>query len=494
MKLSQILFHRRFSVNLYRSLRLPLGEMSFYKNWAHDNRGDPYPCLSRRGDLCEQVGNGEYTVTCGEQSEGGEVCRLIGSFFPWATYEMTLSALSSHAEVGLWLRGEIGELIVLVTRGGVSLLCEEKQAFFEVEVQENATFALTFRTGGVSGYLDGKRLFDLSLHLLDRYRQEAVFCNATVALQLRLQQADDRVCFTSVQQYLCGGISHADIKPVRYEDGTPIMENGRLFLTVSSRTEEQMYQSVLSWNPTLCDFRMEGAVFFDCGDGLWCSDVASSLIYDRTSGRWLVWMAAFSHGHVLGRGDCGGDPRFGIHLVNVTLMESKEDADLTAFAAFSGDEDPDLILLDGKWHLAICRLEKGTGYHYCHFVSDDPLDGFQFVDRTPTGEKTGGLFVRAEDGCFLVCGSDFGSRARYDVYPINDFSSFENLKCDYDDGGFRGWGSVMLLPLCGRKKYVWLTFDRHNGSHYNWSYGNIYVFDSEPIKRKTETEFLCNTN
>ena len=24
-----------------------------------------------------------------------------------------------------------------------------------------------------------------------------------------------------------------------------------------------------------------------------------------------------------------------------------------------------------------------------------------------------------------------------------------------------------------------MTFDRHNGSDYNWSYGNIYVFEAD---------------
>jgi hypothetical protein len=107
-----------------------------------------------------------------------------------------------------------------------------------------------------------------------------------------------------------------------------------------------------------------------------------------------------------------------------------------------------------------------------------------FVDRTPTGEKTGGLFVKTEDDYRFVCGSDFGSRARYDVYPLEDFSAYERLQCDYDDGGFRGWGSVMLLPVGGRRRYVWITFDRHNASSYNWSYGNLYVFDSDYIKRE----------
>ncbi|MBQ9773506.1 MAG: hypothetical protein IJW30_02475 [Clostridia bacterium] len=331
-------------------------------------------------------------------------------------------------------------------------------------------------------YLDGRLLCDVPLDMLDAYRKEEIFEHATVSLQM--QMSGSASCsLERVEWYLCGGISHADIKPIRYEDGTPMIERGRIFLTVSSRTEAEMYQSVLSWDPTLCDFRMEGAIFFDAGDGYWCSDVASSILFDRNRNEWLVWFCSFSHGHVLGRGRCPTDPRFGIHVIDARLMERVENATLTDFVGVEGDEDPDIVYLDGKWHLAICRPESDTGYHYYHFVSDDPFDGFVYVDRTPTGEKTGGMFVKTEHGYSFACGSDFGSRSRYDVYPMNDFSTHGSLQCDYDDGGFRGWGSVMLLPLGSRHRYVWITFDRHNASDYNWSYGNLYVFDSDWIRQ-----------
>lgn len=51
-------------------------------------------------------------------------------------------------------------------------------------------------------------------------------------------------------------------------------------------------------------------------------------------------------------------------------------------------------------------------------------------------------------------------------------------KFDFDDGGFRGWGTIIPVELGSRKRYFWLTFDRHKGSNYNWSYGNIYCFEA----------------
>ena len=49
---------------------------------------------------------------------------------------------------------------------------------------------------------------------------------------------------------------------------------------------------------------------------------------------------------------------------------------------------------------------------------------------------------------------------------------------DHPDGRFRGWGTVMPLRLGSRTRYFWLTFDRHGGSDYTWSYGNLYGFEA----------------
>jgi hypothetical protein len=91
--------------------------------------------------------------------------------------------------------------------------------------------------------------------------------------------------------------------------------------------------------------------------------------------------------------------------------------------------------------------------------------------------------VRTADGIYFCCGSDFKKRAVYDLYSINNLKTpIKNLECDFDDGGFRGWGSVVMIPTGSRYRYVWITFDRHLGSHFNWSYGNIHVFESESFK------------
>ena len=89
------------------------------------------------------------------------------------------------------------------------------------------------------------------------------------------------------------------------------------------------------------------------------------------------------------------------------------------------------------------------------------------------------MMIPFEGKYYFACGTDFHSRALYDVYPYNDFSHREKLTCNYDDGGFRGWGTVIGVWIGSRKRYYWITFDRHNSSSWNWSYGNIYVYEAE---------------
>ena len=817
----ELYFHRLFSINPYRSLRMKLCEMSFCKDWPHTDRGEPYPIVREVGAaLGEKVEDGRIAFSA---DEPGERARLIGRFFPYASSEVCVDALDGEgARVGLEFAVRSGRgspytaadapgLCVFVERAGAEVcVChEEFVGGRSLGVVRHGTRAFT--PGGLLFVSAHGAFFDVSLGrefvctiqaegFSDICRRSA-FMNAGVSLYVALP-AGGRAAVSRAESFLDGGLSHADMKPVRYEDGTPILENGRLFLTLSSRLQAGAYQYVVSWNPSTCELRPEGAIFFDYGDGRWCADVAISLIYHRERREWLFWATAFSHGHILCHGTSAGDPRFGITVLDATLMEAQkpgsdvsngglpiqtsgaekdgelaqtkdcacgkagaarafasddvlsvqvgaarasasddvlsvqaggrvaemddgltqaedcacgkagaarafasddvlsaqtgwrvaemadglaqtkdcacgkvgaartsasddvlsvqagdcgaemadglartedcacgkvgavrasasddvlsaqaggrvaemdggqaqteecacgkvgaarafasDDAlsaqagwrgaemadgqtrtedcacgkvgaarafasddvlsvqagwrvaemdgglaqtkecacgkagaarafasddvlsvqvgaarasasddvlsvqagwrgasvaeldDDTLWLAKTGDEDPDFTYdrERGKWYMTICRSVKGAGYRYFLFESDEPFSGYRHVCHTESGENTGGLMVRIRGRRALVCGSDFKARAEYRVYPLGDFSHFQRLTCDFDDGGFRGWGSLMPVPCGNRTKYVWMTFDRHNGSDYNWSYGNLYAYEAEEM-------------
>ena len=84
-------FKRKFSLSFYKNMKLKLGEMSFFKDFVNDTRGDLYPVLSKSEDAVEYVESNRYGV------RAGSVCRLIGQFFPFATYELTANVKSGKA-------------------------------------------------------------------------------------------------------------------------------------------------------------------------------------------------------------------------------------------------------------------------------------------------------------------------------------------------------------------------------------------------------------
>ena len=231
------------------------------------------------------------------------------------------------------------------------------------------------------------------------------------------------------------------------------------------------------------DINLVGAIFFDSGDRVWRNYLASSIIFNRKTNEWYLWTSSFENGHILCNARFEGDPRFGINVIDTKFMETAENSGFTDFLGVQGDEDPDLYYDDeaGKWRLAICRPEpQNRKYRYMFFESDDPFVGFKCIGHAKDGEETGGSFVKIEGERVFICGNSFSDRADYRIYTKD---ALLRAKFDYDDGGFRGWGSVIPVKMGSRTRYFWLTFDRHNGSTYNWSYGNLYCFEAEGIFR-----------
>ena len=82
---------------MHNNKRLMMAEMSFYKDFAHDTRGDMSPILKEWGDIEENIGGGKYCVS-GE----GDIARLISAHFPYASYEMQMDAHGSGCGFALF--------------------------------------------------------------------------------------------------------------------------------------------------------------------------------------------------------------------------------------------------------------------------------------------------------------------------------------------------------------------------------------------------------
>ena len=532
--LPEMTFRRKFSVNLYKNLRMPLGEMSLYTDWVNSKRGDTYPIISNDGELYEEVEKFATYLVKNTSDTIATRRRLLGQHFPYASYEMTLWELTGAAGFSFICRDDGRSEYTADNAPSVDILVEgslENGYLARCDIfvggklvrSEKTDISPLFTAGTVFSVTARGDEFDIFADNGDKpnyihsfavpefaeIRKQINFTACAAALCVSLPK-NGMFCAHSISWYLEAGISQADVRPIRYTDGTPMMENGRLFFTMSSRLMKGGFQSVISWNPSCCDFNFEGALFFDAGDGAWCADVASSILYDKATETYLIWMCSFSHDHILAHGTADGDIRYGINVIDVTLMpvesygekkgvdgtdpggaKSKGKptlADDRTFAAKYADEDPDFYFDSEKncWYMTICRssADKGGKYEYYRFKSEHPFDGYTFIDRTGNFEETGGSTVKIGDRRYFVCGALFGARAVYNIYDLSrDDEKFHfegNMKCDYDDGGFRGWGTVVPVKCGSRTKYMWLTFDRHLASPvFNWSYGNLHAFEAD---------------
>lgn len=479
--LNKIKFIRKFSVNFFKNKKLLLGGMEFSKDVKKTERGDKYPLVFSSGEYTETVEGGTYRF----DSENGCAARLIGHFVPYATYSVEIAELNGECGF-LFVHGNDRVKIALRTdeNGALSVCSDDGKT---VKTGKSFVPGMSFLTVARKNFFDvytdtrgiPEFVCTIDAPAFEHSDGENFFMNTQACLY-----AGGEAAVKEVSVYMDSGVSQADIRAVRYENGDVIYENGKIFFTASVRLESGGYQGVFSWVPGTAEFELTGALFFDAGDGVWANEVASSLVFDRKTQRWILWVCAFSRGHILGYSVFDGEPRYGRNVIDITLVKPlSENDDDTVFGGKKGDEDPALYYdeTEKKWYLAVCRIASGGGYAYHFFESDSPTGDFKFICRGLPGAETGGSFVKHGGKLYFVCGNGFDENSCYRVYEWGDMSRFEKLQADFPDGGFRGWGTLLTVKQGTRERLYHLTFDRTLGSSsgYNWSYGNLYCFEGE---------------
>lgn len=470
MQLSDSVFKRLFSMTLYKNLKISMGSMTFTKDFVTDKRGDMYPILEKSRDLVEVIEKNTYYI------KAGRVKRFMTRFFPYATYELTFNSVCGKA--GFVFKLPQVEASVLYSCG--RLIFSDNSKTEEYSVNSLCGTEITMIVSCRPGAFDVYFRINNKPELITTFKSDSFsdsnhydnFTNASAYVY-----AEGNVTVKEALSYIDNGISTADIRTIRYENGDVMVENGKIYLSVTLRLEEEMIQGILSWIPGTCEFDLTGVLFYDYGDGKWCGDVAASILYNRNVNMWYMWVCSFSHEHVLAHSEFEGDPRFGVNVIDAVLMKKSESSDITRFEGFSGDEDPDFFYdeREQKWFMAICRTNPETkDYSYLFFESESPFDNYTYIGKGKNGAETGGSFVKIDGKQYFICGNDYNKVSDYRAYSKD---GMENLKFNFPDGGFRGWGTIIPVKQTSRTRYYHLTFDRHNASDYNWSYGNLYCFE-----------------
>ncbi len=469
-------FKRKFALNLYKNLKFTLNTMTFTSDFINGNNENMYPVLSVKGSANELIKDGKYIF----DGENANITRLLGQHFPYATYEIKTDTLLGS--VGIVISNKSTTIKISAdNNGNITVQNSGHTDTFHsnCEIKSGMSLIITSRRNKFDIYFKDKKTNYITTFVVSNMQNiiyNDVFTSTTVGIYL-----SGNVVISEASSYIDCGIAQADIRPIRYENGDIIVENGKIYLTASIRMEEWCYQGIFSWIPTTSEFALTGALFYDAGDGIWGNDVAASIMYHRPSDEWYLWVCSFSHNHILGHAQFKGDIRFGLNVVDIELMEEDKESEETDFNARTGDEDPDFIYdkSSGKWYLTICRKNNEKKYKYYLYESSNPFKNYKYKGTTEGNDVTGGSIIKIDGKLRFICGSGFDKTAEYHIYDISDFDKYTVIKCDFHDGGFRGWGTIIPINLGSRTKYFWLTFDRYLPSEYKWSYGNIYCFEAD---------------
>ena len=287
-------FKRKFSVSMYKNLRIKLSRMSFYKDFVNDTRGDLYPVKAKSEDCDECVRNNLYTVTKGSAK------RLFCQFFPFASYEV--SYRSNKGEVGFYFQLPNTDLTISVRGDLIYYRCGIRCETIALPISSDSeiTLIVSCRPGAFDIYLkiNGKPEY-LHTFYEDSFKEsndDSLFSDGYVSLV-----AADGVLIKEVCSYIDNGISIADIRPIKYENGEIISEYGKIHFTASIRMQEGAFQGVFSWIPGTAELDFTGALFYDCGDGKWRNYVAPVIIYHREKKQWFNRINLFILGMGLAR-------------------------------------------------------------------------------------------------------------------------------------------------------------------------------------------------
>lgn len=287
---------------------------------------------------------------------------------------------------------------------------------------------------------------------------------------------------------LTAGYGQADVRFVTTgRDKRLYFENGRVFFTFSARGAGAM--GVASFDPTLFDVRLEGAILFDAGDGLLRSDGPADLYYDEPSGEWRAWVCNFStvvstNGFLTGRAKGGVNVARSVRspLHGLSVMRER------SLGLDGMNEDPTAFYdaAAGMWRMFLSEFTGGgiRGSLWEASAWDGPYRRL----TPPTKEDSTGQCLAAVGGRrWALAGS--ADRACH-VYEYPSLRLHGDLKFDFppwndECPNGRVWATLAELPDGFPFKYIFLTMDRAcfpDIPRPNWTYGALHYYAAKERK------------
>lgn len=277
---------------------------------------------------------------------------------------------------------------------------------------------------------------------------------------------------------LSAGIGQADTRFVtRGRTNRPYVENGRMYFTFSARAYGA-YLGVMSFNPDKCDFRLEGVILFDYGDGLLRNDLAADLFYDDVAKEWRAYVSNFS----TGADSLGGRAKGGVNaawskscpLRGVSVMRAK------SLGLEGMNEDPDGYwdAEAGKWRLLVSEFTaKGIR---ASLLESESWDGPFRRLSGPVAEDSTGTTLAVVDGRLRVLSGSADRAFCIYAYPtLEKIGKLNVLRPPWEVSSSKNGRSWPAYAELADGRRILLTFDRVNFEgmpNPSWTYGGLYLY------------------
>ncbi|WP_215223465.1 hypothetical protein [Echinicola shivajiensis] len=421
----------------------------------------------------------------------------FGGFNPFATYSIDLNSLSGDGEIGFQFSSAEDQKQFIIKVGFKdNLLTDTKlKVILDNETIVEKSIAVNREE---TKTLEGKIILQMLGSGLSLYRQDQGLPKVigqsdfneyidlrkkahinSLQSQLYVHLINGQVQINKVDMALTTGIGLADIRAITYENGEPMLDQGRLWYTMSIRGRALPHhiQGVFSMNPSVFDIKLEGIILFDRNDGLLRNEIASHLFYDRKEQIWRGLTTGFSayafpekEKKQLLAIESKKDPRFGF-----SVMEA------VPFGMIGDIEDPHILFDEAvnKWRMLTCE-NQGQGYKAIVLESDHWNRGYTRIAGPVEHNSTGTSIQKIGDKRFCFSGS---SEREIFIYTYPDLKEVGTLKMDLPpwdkDAGTRVWPNIVQLPEGYPFAYIALMMDRYNYPGLtgpNWSYGALYLY------------------
>ena len=420
----------------------------------------------------------------------------IGGFNPFSTYSIDLASVRGEGEVGFEFSDEYKEKQLFITvQFKDSLITDVKLKVFDnkriiadesISINLNdekyikSKIILQMLGSGLVLYSQGEGLpkvigqSDFNHYLDLREKQYIQSFNSSLFVNIM----GGRVEINNVDMSLSTGVGLADIRAITYENGEPLLDQGRLWYTMSIRGRALPHhiQGVFSMNPTLFDVKLEGIVVFDRDDGLLRNEIASHIFYDRNLDLWRGITTGFSAYANIDKEkkqlltiESEKDPRFGFSIMTAQ-----------SFGVVGDIEDPHVLYDtdEKKWRMLTCINQDG--YKAIMMESDFWNKDYRIIAGPVKQNSTGTSIQSIGDKRYCFSGS---SERDIFIYTYPNLKEAGTLKMDLppwnEKSGTRVWPNVVQLPDGYPFKYVALMMDRFNYPSMhgpNWTYGALYLY------------------